>query len=81
MDISEDQKEILNSIENQIRVETQKHDSALKKLNPQAKIILENFRIVKDSFSGPKMYQKIYAKDDFIAVKFFHKENDKKKRN
>ena len=42
MDISEDQKEILNSIENQIRVETQKHDSALKKLNPQAKIILEN---------------------------------------
>ena len=79
MNVSEDQQEILNAIENKIRVETQKHDSELKKINPKAKIIPENLILVKDSFSGPKLYGKIYAKDDETLIKFFQKVNDKKR--
>ena len=80
MDISKEQQEILNSIENQIRVETRKQDAELKKLNSRAKIITENLKIVKESaFSGTKMYGKLYLRDDELVAKFFQKEDDKKR--
>ena len=78
MDISKSQKEILNEIENKIREETQKHDLELKKLNPKAKIIIENLKLVKESYSGPKMYGKIYVRNDISTVKFYRKEDNKK---
>ena len=79
MDISKEQQEILNSIENQIRVETRKQDAELKKLNSRAKIVTENLKIVKDSFSGNKMYGKLYLRDDELVAKIFQKEDDKKR--
>ena len=79
MDISKEQQEILNSIENQIRVETRKQDAELKKINSRAKIVTENLKIVKDSFSGNKMYGKLYLRDDELVAQFFQKEDDKKR--
>ena len=78
MEISNSQKEILNEIENKIREETQKHDAELKKLNPKSQIILENLKLVKESCSGPKMYGKIYLRNDVSTAKFFKKEGNKK---
>ena len=77
--ISESQQEMLHKIEKRIQVETLKQDSELKKINSKAKIIPENLILVKDSFSGPKLYGKIYAKDDYTAIHFYQKENDKKR--